>query len=155
MTKLICFYGAPSSGKSTNSCKLYASKKTKGENVELVREAAKEWCWENRKIGMYDQMYLISEQIRRESMLFGKVDTIITDSPALLGAFYMEHNHNKRFMTDLVLKYIETAKQNNVTFINKWCRIKQYNPVGRYESKKQALKIQEDLWQFLKRNLKN
>lgn len=90
MTTIINLYGGPSAGKSTASAFLYYKCKVGGYNTELVREYVKEWAYEARYISIYDQLYILGKQSRKESFLYGKVDYIITDSPVMLAAYYAE-----------------------------------------------------------------
>ena len=151
MTTVINFYGEPGSGKSTTAAELYAQMKRQGLNVELVREFAKELAWDGKKIGPFDQMAIIGEQIRRESSLFGKVDYVITDSPAMLGAFYMDYSHNECYMNDMVKNYISYAETiHNVTFTNIMVKRQgEYNPSGRYQSEAKSTQMRENLKDFL------
>lgn len=43
------------------------------QNAELVREYVKDWAWEGRKINVNDQIYFLGKQVRRETMLYGKL----------------------------------------------------------------------------------
>jgi len=150
MTIVINLLGGPGSGKSTLAAELYAKMKHKGLKVEMVREVAKEWAWEGRAIGAFDQMAILGEQIKRESSLYGKVDYIITDSPVLLGAFYFQHNHKEDFMSTMVFDYYSYSRNRDVTFKNfKLIRTKNYEKDGRYETKEQALSIDAALTDFL------
>ena len=84
MTTFISLFAGPGAGKSTSSAYLFAKLKEAGINAELVREYVKDWAWESRPIGTFDQFYFLGKQIRRESMLMDKVDVAITDSPVWL-----------------------------------------------------------------------
>src|SRR5256885_11799690 len=88
ITTIFDLYGGPGTGKSTSAALMYAMLKQKGVNSELVREYVKDWAWDDRKINTYDQLYLMGKQIRRESMLYGKVDAIVSDSPVMMGIYY-------------------------------------------------------------------
>ncbi len=87
-TNIISLYGGPGAGKSTSAAYLYYLLKAGGENVEMVREYVKAWAWEGRKINTYDQIYFLGKQVRHESMLFGKVEWIVTDSPIFMNLYY-------------------------------------------------------------------
>ena len=150
MTKVINLIGGPSIGKSTMAAYIYFSMKEMGYKVELVREVAKEWAWEGREIGPFDQMAILGEQIRRESTLFGKVDYIITDSPAILGAFYFDYNHDETFMNRMVKNYYNYSESHGVEFYNFVLpRMKQYDPSGRFETEEEAKKIDYEIKHFL------
>jgi len=153
MTHLVYLYGGPGSGKSTSAAFLFANLKMKGVNAELVREVAKEWAWEDKPIGVLDQMYIAAAQIQREAVLLGKVDMIVSDSPPLVAAFYA-----KRYGTPSTFasinKSVETysdhlAGTNHTVqhlFLN---RTKVYNPAGRYESEEDARLIDAEMVGFL------
>lgn len=150
MTTVINFLGGPSCGKSTNAAELYAIMKHNGYKVELVREVAKEWAWEGRTIGPFDQMAILGEQIRRESSLYNKVDYVITDSPALLGAFYFDYNHHQYFMNDMIIDYYKYCSKHNVLFKNYLLpRKKKYDTNGRYQSEEDAKKLDKALIAYL------
>lgn len=89
-TTIINLYGGPGAGKSTSAAYYYYILKKQAANVELVREYVKDWAWEGRKISTNDQIYFLGKQVRRESMLYGKVDWIVTDSPVMMNLFYAQ-----------------------------------------------------------------
>jgi len=154
MTKIINFYGAPSSGKSTEAAKLFALMKSDGKNVELVTEYAKEWAWEQRSVGMFDQLFIVANQIQRETRLFGQVDTIITDSPVLLGVFYEEYRKFPSLTRDMVKKYHRTLERWGFIHENHWLetRLDEYaidDTIGRYHGAEECRKISVQLKRFL------
>lgn len=151
MTTVINLIAGPGTGKSTMSADIYSRMKRKGLNVELVREVAKEWVWEGRKIGPFEQIAIIGEQIKRESSLFGKVDYIITDSPALLGAFYFEYNHGPLFMNSFIKDYYKFSEKNGIKFENYIIPRSNeiYDTKGRYETLQEALVIDEALCNYM------
>lgn len=133
-TKIINYFGGPGVGKSTDSAALYVEMKRSGYDVELVREVAKKWAWQEREIGPFDQMAILGTQMEEESSLFGKVDYIITDSPSFLGGIYLSINHDKDFMMDTVKQYYDYCEQKGIIFKNYLIpRKKKYNQAGRYE----------------------
>jgi len=89
-TTIINLYGGPGAGKSTSAAYYYYLLKTQGTNVELVREYVKDWAWEKRNITTYDQIYFLGKQVRRESMLYGKVNYVVTDSPVMMNLYYAQ-----------------------------------------------------------------
>ena len=142
MSIVVNLLGGPGTTKSTLAAELYAEMKKRRLKVEMVREVAKEWVWEGRKIGPFEQISILGEQIKRESSLFNKVDYIVTDSPALLGSFYFDYNHNQTFTNQMVRDYYRFAEKNGVDFFNFILpRIIEYDADGRFESKEEAINI--------------
>lgn len=149
-TKVINLIAGPGAGKSTLAADLYARMKRNRMKVEMVREVAKEWVWQGREIGPFEQLAILGEQIHKESALFGKVDYVVTDSPVLLGAFYMSNNHNQKFANQFVKDYYNFAKQQGVVFLNAVLpRTKEYDTEGRLETKSEAIEIDERIVEYL------
>ena len=154
MTHIFELYGGPGTGKSTTAALLFAHFKQLGVNAELVREYAKDWAWEKRDIGPYDQLYITAKQMRRESMLLVRVDVIITDSPCTLGHFYPFHFNNHlaaESIAQMVRGYENMARiddhQRHRLFLT---REKAYNPEGRYQTEGQAKQMDVDMRKWLK-----
>lgn len=146
MTTVINLIGGPGTGKSTLAAELYAKMKRMHLSVEMVREVAKEWAWEGKAIGPFEQIAILGEQIKKESSLFNKVDYIITDSPVLLGAFYFDYNHNELFMNKMVRDYYLFAASKDMEFKNYIIpRSGTYDKIGRFESEAEAEDIDDGI----------
>lgn len=148
-------FAGPGTGKSTNAALLYAFLKMEGVNCELVREYVKDWAWEGRIVGAYDQFYFLGKQIRKESMLLKKVDVIITDSPVAMSSFY-----SAKFApvliaagVDLAVRaYLDQLEADGHQVLNLWLnRTKAYNPAGRYQSEEEARQIDVEMRAFFER----
>lgn len=150
-TTVINLFGGPSTGKSTLQSEIYAYLKKKNKSVEMVREVAKKWAWAKKDITALDQLNIIGEQIKDESELYGKVDYIITDSPILLGAFYMNFNHNQMFMANMVKDYMKFAKSHGISYKNFILSRKYigYDLKGRYQKFDEIANLDEQLQGFL------
>jgi hypothetical protein len=152
-TVVISLLGGPGVLKSTTAAELYAKMKRKRLKVELVREVAKDYAWAGHKIGPFEQISILGEQIKRESSLYGKVDYIVTDSPVMLGAFYFEHNHKEIFMSKMVSSYYKFSKQNGVKFKNYLLpRTVKYQQDGRFENESQAKQVDMAIEDYLNYN---
>lgn len=143
--------GGSGIGKSTAAAGLYHEMKLRGTNVELVREYVKNWAWDGKKIGQYDQIYIFGKQSRSEYMLYGKVDYVITDSPILLSPIYEKYyNNGESIIEEAAVKFLDKAKSNGVQHINFLLeRQKQFNPEGRYETEEQAKQVDLEVRKFI------
>lgn len=148
-TTIINLYGGPCAGKSTGAAHLFHKLKTLGANVELVREYVKSWVWEARKFSTYDQLYFLGKQIRQESLLFGKVDWIITDSPVLMNLYYAQKycplviSEGVRAATLAYYHQSEDDGHKHVhVFLN---RTKPYLSHGRFQSEDEAKEIDDEV----------
>ncbi len=144
-TNIISLYGGPGAGKSTSAAYLYYLLKAEGKNVELVREYVKDWVWEGRKIGTYDQIYFLGKQVKHESMLYGKVDWIVTDSPILMNAYYASIYCTPNLGPGIkaaTLAFYKQAMEDGHTHFNIMLkRSKPYIADGRYQTEEQAKEI--------------
>ena len=153
MTVVINILGGAGVGKSTCAAALFAEMKQRGIHVELVQEWVKQWAWEERKIGEFDQLYIFAKQARREAQLYDKVDFIVTDSPVLLSAFYEFIYTDNRIISQALPEYMTVARKNRVQHFNfLLSRCKNYDPRGRYQTEKEAVALDESLRKWLVSN---
>jgi nicotinamide riboside kinase len=144
-TTIISLYGGPGTGKSTSAAYLYYVLKTQGANAELVREYVKDWAWEKRSFSTYDQLYFLGKQSRRESMLYGKADWVVTDSPVLMNAYYAQLYcppvvaEGVKASAAGFYQHAEVDGHRHVHVFLK--RSKPYNPAGRYQDEKGAREL--------------
>jgi nicotinamide riboside kinase len=142
MTTVINLFGGSGIGKSTTAAHLFAEMKYRGVHCELVREYVKQWAWQKKKVGPFDQMYLLGKQSKYESMLYGQVDYIITDSPLLLCPIYERYYSGKDLIAPAAVNFLDDAKSKGVTHLNFLLkRNKEFDPRGRYETAEQAIKV--------------
>lgn len=153
-TQIINLYAGPGCGKSTSAAYLYYLLKSAGKNVELVREYVKDWAWDERKINTYDQIYFLGKQTRRESMLYGKVEYIVTDSPVLMGSFYAQKycpvllSEGVRSATLAFYNQAEKdGHRHHHVFLK---RSKPYNPAGRYQDENEAKDLDSEVRRYLR-----
>lgn len=152
-TTIINLFAGPGAGKSTLAAEIFHKLKTYGRSVELVREYVKDWAWEGRKIKPFDQFYITAQQFKRESVLYGKVDYIITDSPVVLGSFYEEYYQNSEILWPSIERLMKDLDSQKITrhcnfFIS---RNKKYVHSGRFETEDQARAIDTELSIWLKK----
>lgn len=150
-TKVINLFSGPGCGKSTLAAELYHKLKVRHIKSELVREYVKDWAWEARQVGQFDQIYIAGKQCRRESMLYGKVDVIVTDSPILLSPFYQDLYSNVDIVKPSVLKFLDYAKTTGVKYHNYLIkRETKYDAEGRYETEEEAIQVDQALERWLR-----
>lgn len=155
-TTVINLYGGSGVGKSTVAALLFARMKMQGLHVELVREYVKLWAWGGRKVRQEDQIYLLGKQSAYESMLYGKVDYIVTDSPVLLAGMYAEwHNGaDGKYVTRAANSFIEQARRNSGVSIRNYLLERQgvFDPRGRWETAEEAERFDQFLEEGLEAN---
>lgn len=155
-TNIINLYGGPGSGKSTSAAYLYYVLKAQGENVELVREYVKDWAWEKRTISTYDQIYFLGKQVRRESMLYGKVNWIVTDSPVFMNLYYASRycppSLAEGIKAGTLSFYQQSADDGHKHFHVLLERNKPYLGEGRYQTEAEAIEIDSGVELMLKTN---
>ena len=129
--KILNLWAGPGAGKSTTAALVFGVLKSRGHNVELVREYAKELAWEYGCIPPHiSQDDILFEQARRQDMLQDKVDLIITDSPLRMSVVYGSN-------PEQVKAFMQGYEQIDV-FVS---RVKPYNPKGRMQTEAQAVEI--------------
>lgn len=152
-TNILSLYGAPSSGKSTQAARLYSKLKSQGKNAELVREYAKDWAWEQRNIGHFDQIYFFGKQVRRESLLLRKVEWVITDSPVIISLFYARKYCPPKIIAGLesvVKAYYDQVALDGHKHIHVLLeRVAPYQPAGRFQTEEQANLIHLEMVEML------
>jgi hypothetical protein len=156
MTKVINLFGGSGVGKSTVAALLFAHMKMKGLHVELVREYVKLWAWGGRKVRKEDQIYLLGKQSAYESMLYGKVDYIVTDSPVLLAGVYAEWHNGKdgEYVTAAANSFVEQAQRVSGVEVRNYMltRSAPFDTRGRWESEEEAISLDGFLGLYLERN---
>jgi len=149
-TKVINLLGGSGVGKSTTRADIFSAMKKKGLLVEEVTEYVKMWAWLKRKPKWSDQAYLFGKQSQRESVLYDKVEFIVTDSPVLLSGYY-EHYHFKRsIMQPSIMNWLAYAQEQGVEYHNFFLkRNKPFDELGRFETEEEAKFVDKDLREWL------
>lgn len=153
MTTIINLYGGPGTGKSTSAAHLFYLLKIQNQNAELVREYVKDWAWEGRKININDQIYFLGKQVRKESMLYGKVDWIVTDSPVMMNLYYAQQYCPPTITSgvkSLNLAFYKQAEDDGHKHIHVFLkRTKPYLAEGRYQSEAEARRMDSEVKEML------
>lgn len=148
-TKVINLFGGPGSGKSTTAAALFAALKRQGIITELVTEFAKDLTWERMYDQRSDQMWVTANQNHRLRRLMGQVEYVVTDSPLLLGIFYVNEETQEKVPS--LRSTIEEMyyTYDNLPFILN--RVKPYVAHGRDQTHAQAVEIDRRVREYLNR----
>lgn len=151
-TTILNFLGGPGCGKSTAAAHAYAHLKTLGVSCELVREFVKEQAWEGKELGPYAQLHVTGEQIRRETLLFGKTNIVVTDSPVLVGVEYARRyspRHVAKGVLEAVKAFYRQAASEGHEHIHVMLERDgarhPYRAEGRYQTEEEARRIDTGL----------
>lgn len=143
-TIVINAFAGPGAGKSTSCLEITEKLKKAGYVAEYVQEYAKELVWDKRfdllDGSMENQFSILKEQVNRVDRLYGKVDFIVTDSPVLLNATYLNKSNEQ---------YIDTVQEiyNQFDNFNYFVErdVSTFETEGRIHNLEQSLQIDEEL----------
>jgi nicotinamide riboside kinase len=153
MTHVINLFSGAGAGKSTLAAALFSELKIRGLNVELVHEYIKSWAYEQRLPQQLDQLHILGMQSKSESLLYNKVDFIITDSPLLIIPFYEKLLTGRDIVKPAVFNFIKFAKSQGVRYHSFFLdRPENYNQTGRYQTKEEAQSIDKKMALWLTKN---
>lgn len=140
MTILINILGAPSTGKTSLSAKLFAELKALSLDVEYPSEFIKGWAWEGREISPFDQYYVFGKEVHNQSKFFNKAEIVISDAPVMLTAFYHCFYNKLNSLSEASRDFYKVAtEERNVKVLNFFLmRRKEYNPNGRYQTQEES-----------------
>ena len=131
---IVNLFGAPGAGKSTGAAYIFSQLKMQGINAELVTEFAKDKVWEGSKAVFENQAYIFGKQYFRISRCANQVDVIVTDSPLLLSLLYNNDEVLGDTFNNFVRKVFKSFDNRNYYI----ARVKEYNPVGRFQTEEQS-----------------
>lgn len=139
-TIVVNFFAGPCAGKSTLACAVVAELKFRGINAELVTEVAKDHVWDHSS-KLEHQLVVYGEQKHRVDRLIGKVDVIVTDSPALLSVVY-DSNHDAFFRNMALHDFIqESEKCTSINYFVERSLQLEFRTTGRVHNEKAAKRI--------------
>ena len=154
MTTVINLFGSPNSGKSTTAAGLYYFLKMRGFHCEMVREYYKNWVWEGRTANKFDQPYIFGKQLKYESLLYEKVDYVITDSPLILPAYYEKLHEETNIVLPAAMRFMEHAKSQGIMYKNFWLdTVDNIDNRGRQHDEEAIAKIANDMYTWLTKEL--
>lgn len=148
-TKVINFFGGPGSGKSTTALGVTSILKANGIIAEYVSEFPKEIVWAGELHLLSDQMPIAREQFRRQNILKGKVEFIVTDCPLVLQLPYiLDHiddpEEQKRCEDEVLAGWNQFENMN--IFIQ---RDKPFQQAGRAHNEEQSREKDRQLKELL------
>lgn len=140
--KIINFYGAPGTGKSTLACELFVYMKKHGYNVELASEYAKECVYEKKYLTLQDQVYLLAKMNHKFQYLKdANIEYVICDSPLFLNMFYKRHQYKMNYLDNEIFDNFVIGLNNTYDrlnfFLTKDDSIK-YQDTGRIQSEEES-----------------
>lgn len=144
-TIVINLFAAPGAGKSTGAAYIFSKLKMAGINCELITEYAKDKTWEKNAAALDCQEYIFGKQSYRMARCASQVDVIITDSPLPIGLFYNTDPALDKNFENVVMNIFKKYDNHNY-FLT---RVKEYNPVGRNQTKEEADTIGDKMQDFL------
>lgn len=150
-TIVINLFGGSNSGKSTTAAGLFYQMKKRNIHVELVLEYIKASAYKGMAPGKWDQPYIGPRQMKSESLLYGEVDYIITESPFLLADYY-EKLINKTSITKAsMVEFTKYAQKNNINYINLWLdTVPNIDTRGRFQTEKEIRAMSAPMKEWFK-----
>ena len=145
--KVINLFAGPGAGKSTTAAGLFHYLKLADVKCELITEVAKDYCYEQNKSRMDNQILLLGEQYHRLHRVRNSVEYVISDSPIILGVNYRPADCPVSF--DKLCFDLFNQFDNINYFIN---RTKKYQDYGRYHTEMEARKADESIKNILMLN---
>lgn len=144
-----CFAG-PGAGKTTCAWEIASELKKRGIEAEYVSEYAKELVWDNNtKLldgSLQSQKELYDIQNHRVQRLLGKVDVVVTDSPAIMGIMYLKEP-NAEFEREVISNF--KTQHNFNLFIN---RGDSFQQAGRIHNLEESKAIDTQIQQLLEKS---
>jgi hypothetical protein len=137
------------------AAEIFVELKKQGFNAELVTEYVKKWAWMGIGVNNWaDSLYIFAKQFRYESIHYGKVEYLVTDSPISLPVAY-EHLYDaggpapiKALYETLRARQKAEGVVQNIDF--HLLRQHGYKAEGRFESDEQAaIKVDQAIRQLI------
>lgn len=149
-TLVINLFGGPGAGKTTCAWEIASKLKKLGYVTEYVGEYAKELVWDGKEElldgSLKNQSMVYAEQKRRVDRLIGKVDFVVTDSPAILSLAYIKE---KDVSFEQQIKDDFSRYNNFCIFVE---RGSSFEKEGRIHSEEQSKALDVSIKSLLKDN---
>lgn len=150
---IINLYGGPCAGKSVAAARLYSHLSAYSLNVELVREYIKDWIYEGIEPTPDDAVSIFGGQLRAETRALSSNDIIITDCPLAIPVYYA--GEYRETLAPVWNKRRERNMQQGIAELDIWVTRGDYDfkANGRFHNEVQSLKIDDEMSDFLYREL--
>lgn len=170
-TVIVNMWGGPGVGKTTAAWEICEKLKKEGYVVEYVPEYAKELTWDKNSEALTEiergraakllngtpasQLTVLREQEKRIDRCVGQCDFVVTDSPILLGALYMNDrpdNPDLHRLYEKVLNYMVEDHRRYDTFnmrVEREGGESSYEVEGRNQTYQEALDKDQQLSELL------
>lgn len=158
---LVCFMGAPSSGKTTIAANVFARLKAEGVSAEFIAERAREII---AKYKYYKSPTMLNDAMQRE-ILFSQyysekyfasstTNPIISDSSTLLTLAYMSKDFGVKYKGEIEEIMSEIVPQIDIAF---YCPLVKRNVTdpNRIHSFEESMEVDEKIKDILKKYLTN
>lgn len=147
MARIINFFGGPGAGKSTTAMRLAADLKAAGYNAEYVQENVKNKAWEKRSEKYFKAQDLIfAKQHWDVDIVAQEVDIVVTDSPILMSMCYIPDNFKLPTLKRVIREAHDSYVSMNI-FMKRGA--KPYNPLGRNQTKEEAVVKDREIAEML------
>jgi len=148
-TLVINLLSGPGCLKSSTAAGIFSLLKLHRVDCELVTEFAKDLTWGGDMWTLLqDQHYIFGEQHRRLLRLLGKVDVVVTDTSLLLSIIYGQREMSENYNRSVIDAY---NRFNNINFFLKRNLEIDYEELGRKESLKQSIEIDNKIEELIRR----
>lgn len=144
---VVNIFGGPDAGKTTNMLLVAGWLKRQRVKVEFSDEWIKSKVYEKSPYPFKDQIYTFAKQRKKlmERLDEKRLNVVITDSPLLLSAVYL--NRPDALFEELILR--EFNSSNNINIYLERPEERGYDPVGRLQDEEGAKEVDVVIKQYL------
>jgi hypothetical protein len=144
---IVNLFAGPGAGKSTTAAGVFAELKMRNHRVELVTEVAKDFTYAESWKELNDPLLVFALQRHRLRRVADSVEIAITDSPILLPLVYGAEGVEG--LPRVIHEAFKAQRNFNVVL----ARVKPYQEYGRTQTKREAIKKDDQIRTLLATNL--
>jgi len=144
---VVNIFGGPCAGKTANMLLVAGKMKKRGVKIEFADEWIKGKVYDKSPYPFADQFYTFSKQRKKllERLAEKRLEVIVTDSPILLSAVYLQKPDE--LFEKLILR--EFNNSNNINIYLQRSDEYEYDPVGRNQDEEGAKEVDVDIKKYL------